>query len=289
MNSQLSVLVTGVSTGIGLGITEVLVAKGIRVFGSVRRLEDAAHLKQVFQGQVVPLVFDVTDVSAVMAASEQVRQMLDGGSLLGLVNNAGAGTAGPLLHLRLDEFRQQLEVNLVAPLSVTQHFSPLLRSTAKTGRIINIGSTASRIGIPFMGAYSASKHGLEGLSESLRRELLIYGIDVITVIPGPVKTAIWDKAEALDFSAYKTTPYGSLVEAFRSFMVREGRSGLDPKQIGSIVFAALTQKHPRAVYVLVPKKFMNWTLPTVLPTRLVDKLMGRQFGLVASSGKSAIK
>ena len=280
MNSQVSVLVTGVSTGIGLGITEVLVAKGIRVFGSVRTLEDANRLKHVFKGQVVPLVFDVTDVSAVMAASEQVREMLEGGPLLGLVNNAGAGTAGPLLHLPLDEFRQQLEVNLVAPLSVTQHFSPLLRSKTNAGRIINIGSTASRIGIPFMGAYSASKHGLEGLSESLRRELLIYGIDVITVIPGPVKTAIWDKAEALDFSTYKTTPYGSLMEAFRTFMVREGRSGLEPKQIGSIVFAALTQKHPRAVYIVVPKKFMNWTLPTMLPTRLVDKLIGRRFGLV---------
>ena len=284
MGKQASVVVTGVSSGIGLGITQILVAEGIRVFGSVRTTADAVRLQQSFGELVVPLLFDVTDVSAVQSASRQVQEVLEGEPLTGLVNNAGAGTAGPLLHLSLAEFRTQLEVNLVAPLNVIQQFSPLLRGTAgkRPGRIVNIGSTAGRMGIPFMGAYSASKHGLEGLSESLRREMLIYGIDVITVIPGPVKTAIWDKAEALDLTAYRNTPYADLLNKFLKFMVHEGRSGLDPEEIGSAVLAALTQAPPRPAYVVVPKKFKNWTLPNLLPTRLVDRLIGKQFGLIRS-------
>ena len=233
MSKQASVVVTGVSSGIGLGITQILVADGIRVFGSVRTAADVGRLKQSFGEQVVPLLFDVTDVSAVQAASRQVHEMLEDEPLMGLVNNAGAGTAGPLLHLSLAEFRRQLEVNLVAPLNVTQQFYPLLRATGdkRPGRIVNIGSTAGRIGIPFMGAYSASKHGLEGLSESLRREMLIYGIDVMTVIPGPVNTAIWDKAEALDLTAYGNTPYAGLLDKFLKFMVLEGRKVLSRNRL----------------------------------------------------------
>ena len=184
MNTHASVVVTGVSSGIGLGIAESLVAEGVRVFGSVRKREDANRLEQHFGARFVPLTFDVTDLSAVKAASRQVRDALGGEPLLGLVNNAGVGTAGPLLHVPLDEVRRQIEVNLIGSLSVIQQFAPLLcaRTKSRAGRIVNIGSTAGRIGIPFMGAYSASKHAMEGLSESLRRELLLYGIDVITVV-----------------------------------------------------------------------------------------------------------
>ena len=281
METQRSVVVTGVSTGIGLGITEVLVEKGIRVFGSVKSQEDVKRLQRTFKGRVVPLLFDVTDAAAVKAASERVRYILCEEPLLGLMNNAGTAVAGPLLHLPIHDFRQQLEVNLVAPLSVSQHFAPLLQSSAdlSAGRIVNIGSAAGRIGIPFLSAYAASKHGLEGLSESLRRELLLYGIKVIMIVLGFVKTAIWDKAEALDLSAYDGTPYSGLVEAFRSFMVSEGRSGLEPKQIGAAVLAALTKKHPRSKYILVPQRLKNWTLPTMLPAGLTDKLIAMQFGL----------
>ena len=240
-----------------------------------------SRFRDAFKDQVIPLIFDVTDGTAVKAASSRVRKMLAGEPLLGLVNNAGAGTAGPLLFLPLEELRQQREVNLVAPLGVIQHFAPLLESSTNVspGRIVNIGSTAGSIGIPFMGAYAASKHGLKGLSESLRRELLIYGIDVITVVPGPVKTPIWDKAEALDFSRYSATPYSRLVEEFRKFMVGEGRNGLEPKQIGAAVLTALTKKHPRPEYLVTSHKLKNWTLPRRLPARWTDKLLAKQFGL----------
>ena len=288
MKTQPNVLVTGASSGIGWAVTEALTAGGIRVFGSVRNRLDAERLLNAFKEQVVPLIFDTTDVDAVAAATKQVRDTLDNEPLFGIVNNAGTGTAAPLLYVPIAEFRQQFEVNVIGTLNVIQHFIPLLRSTGKTpGRVINIGSTAGRIGIPFFGAYAASKHALNGLSESLRRELLIYGIDVITVVPGPVKTAIWDKAETLDFRAYRDTPYAGLIDRFRDLMVRDGRNGMEPQVIGDAVFTALTTTRPRSTYVRVAGLLKNWILPTRLPSRWVDRLIANQLGLTAMAEDKA--
>src|SRR5215216_3495626 len=167
-----SVVVTGVSTGIGWGITKVLIQKGFRVFGSVRKIEDAERLSKEFGTEFVPLIFDVTDEVAVQAAAQQVRERLTGETLFGLVNNAGIAVPGPLMHLPTDDFRHQLEVNLVSVLIVTKAFAPLLgvdRSLrGHPGRIINMSSVGGKNASPFVGAYSASKHGLEGFSEALR-------------------------------------------------------------------------------------------------------------------------
>jgi NAD(P)-dependent dehydrogenase (short-subunit alcohol dehydrogenase family) len=149
-------VVTGVSTGIGWGMVKVLVEKGVHVFGSVRKAEDAQRLQGEFGVErFTPLLFDVTDEGAVQAAAEQVRVRLDGRTLLDLVNNAGIGLGGPLLHQSAAEFRQQLEVNLVGPFVVTQAFAPLLGADAslsgKPGRIVNMSSVAGKVGYPFLG------------------------------------------------------------------------------------------------------------------------------------------
>jgi NAD(P)-dependent dehydrogenase (short-subunit alcohol dehydrogenase family) len=283
-----SVVVTGVSSGIGRAITDSLIKRDIRVFGSVRSEHDAERLRSVYKENVVPLIFDVTDAEGVALASRQVQDALGDEPLLGLVNNAGSGTAAPLLYVPIVEFREQLEVNVIGTLNVIQQFTHLLHTAGtKPGRIVNIGSTAGRIGIPFFGAYTASKHALNGLSESLRRELLIYGIDVITVVPGPVKTAIWDKADALDFSGYRDTPYAGLIEAFRDLMVKDGRSGMEPGVIGDAVFKALTSERPKPTYMRVAGRLKNWILPTMLPGRWVDTLMGKQLGLLPSGEQTS--
>jgi NAD(P)-dependent dehydrogenase (short-subunit alcohol dehydrogenase family) len=196
-----SIVITGVSTGIGWGVTKLLIERGCRVFGSVRREEDAERLRREFGEPFIPLFFDVTQEEKVHAAAEQVRAQLNGETLFGLINNAGIAVGGPLMHLPTDEFRHQLEVNLVGVLIVTKAFLPLLGADrslrGRPGRILNISSVSGKIGYPFMGPYAASKHGLEGFSESLRRELMLYGIDVIIIGPGSVATAIWDKAEPI--------------------------------------------------------------------------------------------
>jgi NAD(P)-dependent dehydrogenase (short-subunit alcohol dehydrogenase family) len=229
-----SVVVTGVSTGIGWGITKVLIQRGFRVFGSVRKTQDAERLAKEFGERFVPLLFDVTDEAAVQAAAQQVREQLNGETLFGLVNNAGIAAPGPLIHLPTEDFRRQLEVNLVSVLIVTKAFVPLLGTDhslrGRPGRIINMSSVSGKSAPPFVGAYAASKHGLEGFSESLRRELQLYGIDVIIVGPGPVATPIWDKAEEVEISAYAHTDYMESARHARELMIRHGKTASHRKK-----------------------------------------------------------
>jgi NAD(P)-dependent dehydrogenase (short-subunit alcohol dehydrogenase family) len=277
-----SVVVTGVSTGIGWGITKVLIGHGFRVFGSVRKPLDAERLSKEFGENFVPLLFDVTDETAVQSAAEQVRQQLNGETLLGLVNNAGIAVPGPLMHLPTDNFRHQLEVNLVSVLIVTKAFLPSLGTDhslqGKPGRIINISSVGGKAGGPFLGAYSASKHGLEGFSESLRRELMLYGIDVIIIGPGAVATPIWDKGEQEDLSIYAGTDYARFVQRVQKYMVEGGRKGYPPEKVGEVVWHALTTPKPRVRYAVIPGSSFGRIIQNLLPKRMVDRIIARNLG-----------
>lgn len=277
-----SVVVTGVSTGIGWGITKVLIQHGFRVFGSVRKTQDAERLSEEFGDRFVPLFFDVTDETAVQAAAQQVREQRNGETLFGLVNNAGIAVPGPLMHLPADDFRHQLEVNLVSVLIVTKAFIPLLGSDrslrGKPGRILNISSVGGKAGNPFLGAYSASKHGLEGFSESLRRELMLYGIDVIIIGPGSVATPIWDKAEQSDMSMYQNTEYNESIRRVQEYMVQNGRNGYPPEKVGEVVLHALTTTSPRVRYAVVPGSSVGRIVQMLLPKRVVDRIIARNLG-----------
>jgi short-subunit dehydrogenase len=276
-----SVVVTGSSTGIGWGITKVLIKKGIRVFGSVRKQADADRLQAEFGTNFVPLMFDVTDSRAVIEGAKKVTSMLDGQPLMGLVNNAGIAVTGPLLYLDIDEFRHQLEVNVTGQLIVTQAFAPLLMSEQKEGpgRIVMISSVGGKNASPFVGPYSASKFALEGFSESLRRELLLLGIDVIVVAPGAVATPIWDKAEQVDVSRYANTPYAVPLDAIRNYMLVSGRKGLKPEKLGQAVLKALTTRKPKTRYIVTPEPLQNF-LVNNLPKRMVDRMIGGRLGLL---------
>src|SRR6267154_1997399 len=218
-----SVVITGASTGIGWATARLLLDRGFRVFGSVRNQADADRLKTEFGANFAPLLFDVTDEAAVLAAAREVRSALNGETLAGLVNNAGIAVAGPVLELAADEFRRQMDVNVIGPIISTQAFGPLLGSDPSLkgpkGRIVMISSVAGRNGNPLMSAYSTSKFAIEGLSESLRREMMLFGIDVIIVAPGPVKTPIWAKAEEVDISRYRNSPFLPALERIGKFMM----------------------------------------------------------------------
>jgi NAD(P)-dependent dehydrogenase (short-subunit alcohol dehydrogenase family) len=277
-----SVVVTGASTGIGWGCAKVLIAKGFRVFGSVRKEADAARLAKELGPNFVPVIFDVTDAAAVKAGAETVAAKLAGEPLFGLVNNAGIAVPGPLLHLDIDEFRHQLEVNVTGQLIVTQAFAPLLMAQpgrkSEPGRIVMISSVGGKNASPFVGAYSASKFALEGLSESLRRELMLFGIDVIVVAPGAVATPIWDKAETVDVARYANTPFASALGKVRDYMLAGGRKGLKPERLGRAVWRALTTTNPKTRYVVTPDRMQNFMLG-VLPKRMVDRTIAGRLGL----------
>src|SRR6478672_9843468 len=193
------VVITGASTGIGWATAKLLLDRGFRVFGSVRKQADADRLRAEFGANFTPLLFDVTDEPAVLAAAREVRAALNGETLFGLVNNAGIAVAGPVLELAADEFRRQMDINVIGPVIATQAFGPLLGADPSLkgpkGRIVMISSVAGKNGNPLSAPYCASKHAVEGLSESLRRELMLFGIDVVIVAPGAVKTPIWTKGQ----------------------------------------------------------------------------------------------
>ena len=279
-----SVVVTGVSSGIGWGTAKVLVQHDFHVFGSVRKSEDADRLSAEWGEAFTPLLFDITDEQAVQRAAIVVRDRLQGQTLFGLVNNAGIAVPAPLIYQPISDYRQQLEVNLIGPLIVTQAFVDLLgadhRRSGHPGRIVNISSVGGKIAGPFIGAYHVSKFGIEGFSESLRRELMIHGIDVVVVGPGAVATAIWDKAEQVDISPYQNTEYASALEPFRQYMIENGRKGYPPERLGEIVWQALTTPHPpvRYGYAAVPHPLRNWIIPRLLPKRRVDALIANNLG-----------
>jgi NAD(P)-dependent dehydrogenase (short-subunit alcohol dehydrogenase family) len=289
-----SVVVTGASTGIGWGCVKVLTQRGFRVYGSVRKQADADRLSKEFGDAFRPLIFDVTDEAAVKAGARQLESQLAGETLSGLVNNAGIANPGPLLHLEIDTFRQQMEVNVTGQLIVTQAFTPLLGATpgaaarmagAKTktpGRICMMSSVGGKVASPFLGPYSASKFALEGLSESLRRELIIYGVDVIIIAPGAIATPIWDKADAIDITPYANTPYKASLELVKKYMVGLGQKGLPPERIGETVHTALTSPSPKTRYIVTPEPLTNW-MGNHLPKRFLDQTIAKRLGLTRQS------
>jgi NAD(P)-dependent dehydrogenase (short-subunit alcohol dehydrogenase family) len=279
-----SVVITGASTGIGWATAKLLIDKGYRVFGSVRKPADAERLVGEFGGNFVPLLFDVTDEAAVLASAREVRAALNGETLAGLVNNAGIAVPGPVLELSADEFRRQMDVNVIGPIISTQAFGPLLgvdpSLKGPKGRIVMISSVAGKNGNPLTPAYAASKHAIEGLSESLRRELMLFGIDVIIVAPGPVRTPIWGKGQAdVDMSKYKNSPYLPALQKVAAYMQHLDAIGLPPEKIAEVVYDALTLPKPKVRYQVAPDP-MRHLMTAVLPKRMVDKIIAKRIGLL---------
>ena len=278
------VVITGVSTGIGHAAAATLIERGYHVFGSVRREEDAVRLQSSWGAPFTPLRFDVTDEDAVHTAAEEVATKVGERGLFGLVNNAGIAVAGPAMHLPLDDYRRQFEVNVIGQIGVIQAFLPLLGAgnpcPHPRGRIVNISSVSGRIAYPFLSPYAASKHALEAISDSLRRELMIYGIDVIVVEPGAVSTPIWDKARPEDGARFAGSDYEDILAPLLARMQAMGRNAERPDRVVSAIVDALESRRPKARYALPANRVTGWWLPRWLPTRWFDRLAAKRLGLV---------
>ncbi len=274
-----TVLVTGASTGIGEATVLHLKALGFDAVGAVRKDEDAERL----EGQGVRTVrIDVTDAGQIAAARDELGDV----ALAGLVNNAGIAVAAPLEFLPVDRLRQQLEINLIGQAAVTQAFLPALRRAH--GRIVNVSSIGGRVALPLVGAYNASKFGLEGLSDALRRELRPQGIDVILIEPGGVKTPIWRKGEELADQMLEDVPpeaerlYGRLIEAVRAGTQRIAReTGSEPREVAEVIGTALTASRPRTRYLVGSDAKLRARMAKVLPDRLMDRMIARALRLSA--------
>ena len=280
-----AVVVTGVSSGIGRAVADTLTERGYHVFGSVRTRVDADRVAdELGAARFTPLLFDVTDVAAIAEAAERVATMLGGGMLAGLVNSAGIAAAGPLLHQDPAEFARHFEINVTGPFLVTQAFAPLLGADrtrdGAPGRIVIVSSISGGLATPFLGAYAASKHAVEAYADTLRRELMPFGIDVVIIAPGAVRTPIWDKAETQDANAYAETIYAAAIAGMRQYMVANGRKGLPPAHVGRLVADALSARSPRAHQPVLKGRFVNWTVPRAMPRRMLDRVLARRMGLL---------
>ena len=272
-----AVVITGASTGIGRACALDLDSRGFKVFAGVRRDEDADRLRAE-RPSIEPLRIDVTDADSITAARDRVAEAVGGAGLAGLVNNAGIAVPGPLEHLPIDEFRRQMEVNLVGQVAVTQAFLPLLR-TAR-GRIVNIGSIGGRVALPMLGPYAASKHAMEGISDSLRRELRPWGMQVSIVRPGPIATDIWESGNATAEELLARMPeaekdYGEAIAAARGWAAERASQGIPPSEVAEVVAHALTAEKPRTRYLVGPRVRLLATLRTVLPDRWFDAMLAR--------------
>ncbi|MFN4226327.1 MAG: SDR family NAD(P)-dependent oxidoreductase [Hyphomonas sp.] len=278
------VLITGASTGIGLAAARHLAAAGWTVFAGVRSVKDGAALVDGAAGDLRPLILDVTKDEDVRAAAGGIAAALGNRRLTGLVNNAGIAKMGPLALQPMKDFEAHFAVNVFGMLRVTQAMVPLLGADpardGPPGRIVTITSVGGRIAAPFLGAYTATKHANEAMSDTLRRELALYGIDSITIGPGSVKTPIWDKAEKDNAGGpYDSTDYAGPLKIFERTMLNGGRTGLAPEVIAAVIETALSDPKPKARYAPVPQKLTNFTIPTRLPKRVLDAIFISRFGL----------
>ena len=268
------VVVTGASTGIGRATVLELVSAGFHVFGTVRREEDAAGLRRQFPEVVTPLIMDLLDEESVRDAGEVVKA---GGPLFGLVNNAGVALPGPLETIPLDVFRRQIEVNLTGQLLVTQVMLPALhRAAAETddARIIMIGSIGGRLSAPMLGGYGAAKHGLVGLSTSLRAELAPFKIKVVLIEPGAIKTPIWNRGQAAGEEVQSRSPesiarYATQIEAGTKMGKRLAASGLDPSVPAKVILRALQSENPAPRQVVGREAKVIAAMVRVLPFRAI--------------------
>jgi NAD(P)-dependent dehydrogenase (short-subunit alcohol dehydrogenase family) len=272
-------VVTGASSGIGEATAKHLAGLGFNVFAGVRNDKDA---ESVAGARIEPLRIDVTDQASVDAAAAQVSDAVRNAGTAALVNNAGIAVAGPLEYIDIADFERQLDVNVTGVLRATQAFLPLIRQAQ--GRIVNISSIGGRVAIPMVGPYAASKFALEGMSDSLRRELRPWGIHVALIEPGAVATPIWGRSAGEAEAMLAEAPpelierYGDVIEAIRNESEKNKTEGVPPQDVADAVAHALTASKPKTRYLVGRDAKMRAPMAKVMPDRVMDAAIGRALG-----------
>ncbi len=271
------VLITGVSTGIGNSLAKTFVKEGYFVFGSVRSAEDAKSVELEIPGNFAPLIFDVTSKDQIQEALHTVSSICGDNGLNGLVNNSGIAIGGPLELMEMDEIKHHFEVNVFGLIQVTKLFLPLIKKASGIRRIINVGSVSGQVTAPFIGPYVASKHALEGLSGSWRKELMLFDIDMILIGPGSVRTPIWNKGKSK--TDYADSAYAKSFTKFAKYVEQSGARGEDVNKLSRQILQVFTVRKPRTRYAFVKGKLTHWLIPKWLPASYYDHIVGKILGL----------
>jgi NAD(P)-dependent dehydrogenase (short-subunit alcohol dehydrogenase family) len=272
--------VTGASRGIGRATALELARRGYKVFALARTVADLGLLatEASNRGQrIETVVFDVADQASREAAVRTILQATDGYGLDILVNNAGYAQFGPMEEISPEKLRRQLEVNVVGLVAFTQPWLPLMRGR-RAGYIVNVSSAAGRIATPFMGAYNASKFALEGLSDAWRLELAPFGVHLVLVAPGPVRTDFGAAAARLS-EEDPASPYARYTKRWRG--ARKGTDLFDrsPDVVAKAIARAVGKAHPRPRYTITLPAKAGAVARRVLPDTLMDFVFKLAMGL----------
>ena len=268
-----AVLVTGCSSGIGRATAERLARGGWTVYASARRLESLKGLDGCR-----PLQLDVTDESSMRAAVERIEQ--EEGAVGVLVNNAGYSQSGALESVPLDEARRQFETNVFGLVRLTQLVLPEMRRQG-WGRVVNVSSMGGELTLPGGGWYHASKHAIEALSDALRFEVQSFGIDVVVIQPGLIRTGFAEAA--VGSIEHDDGPYGGFNAAVGAATAGAYESGLarrlggGPEMVAKAIERAVSAKRPRTRYRVTASATLFMTLRRLLPDRAWDALIGRTY------------
>ena len=275
------VLITGVSTGIGFATTRFLIDAGYFVFGSVRKQADKTRLEQEFPNNFLCLTFDVNDRVAIEREKENVERVLDGELLCCLVNNAGIAVAGPLELLDDDVFESQFATNVFGTRKVINAFLPLLgastdlRPDQKPGKIINNSSISGVFNTPLNGAYCVSKHAIESLGEVYRRELMMYGIDVVSIQSGPIESEIWNKNIGA-MEPFEQSDYATMVKRTNEILEDAQATAQPAEVISRLIQKIIENPRPKLAYIVHPRPWLIKLLTRWIPKRRVDKIIFRK-------------
>jgi len=274
-------LITGVSTGIGNDAVKLLIKNGYHVFGSVRKKEDVFKLTTQYPENFTCLRFDVTKANEIKESFLEVKKILNGHKLTGLINNAGLALSGPMELMDNEKFRDQMEVNLFGVRNVTNAFLPLLKGDRKKkiigGKIIMISSISGVFNTPFNGAYCVSKHAMESLGEIYRRELFMYDVDVVSIQPGPIQSKLWDKNLVIKNEDFSDTEYGVLVEKANEIMKKSEMNALPAAVISKLILKILTKKKTKLRFVVNKNWWSTIIFIKYIPARWVDAIFYKQF------------
>lgn len=277
-----AVLVTGASTGIGQACALHLDQLGYRVFGGVRKQADGEELQRSASNHLQWVYLDVVDQDSIRQAFELIQFQVGEAGLAGLVNNAGIAVASPLEFIPLEEFRRQLEVNVVGQLQVTQAFLPLVRQAG--GRLVFIGSISGRVTTPLLGPYSASKFAMTAVADALHRELMPWGIHVAVVEPGRIATPIWSKSIRSAQELRSRLPegaeqlYGAAMDKVEHRTASK-KGGTPVDEVSGAVAHALASPRPKRRYLIGRDARIGALMARLLPASILDYLIISQRGL----------
>jgi NAD(P)-dependent dehydrogenase (short-subunit alcohol dehydrogenase family) len=280
-SSKKTVLVTGATAGIGRHVALDLAARGHRVFATGRNEQALASLAAEAGARDLPLatvVLDVTSEESVHEALATVRARTDGHGVDVLVNNAGYGQGGPLLELDDATLRAQFDTNVFGLMAVTRAFVKDMVGRGR-GWVVNVSSVGGRVTFPLFGAYHASKYALEALSDALRCELQPFGVHVALVEPGPIRSQFSERAFGSLPAGQDASPYASSYSLATGIRTASDRASFGPEHVARAVRMAIGSRWPRARYVAPWFLAVPLALLPFVPTRILDALFRRFFGL----------